>query len=64
VAQALVGRKIHRSFPAPLPWHQNGFALRVQGTSERHARRHEISDGEFPVKRFKARAKKICETRF
>jgi len=53
VAQALVGRNIHRSVPTRAAVAPNRFAPRDQEVSERRARQHEISDDVFPVKRFK-----------
>jgi hypothetical protein len=66
VAQALVGRNIHRSFSAHAAVAPKRLRSSDREASERHMRQHEISGDVLPVKRFKFAQRKFvqCDSDF
>jgi hypothetical protein len=64
VAQALVGRNIHRSFPARSAVAPKRLLFGIRKRASGNSRQREISDDEFSRQTIQVRAKKIREPRF
>src|SRR5262245_2005762 len=59
LAQALVGRNIHRSFPARTAVAPKRLLFGIRKRASGNSSQHEISDDVFPVKRFKFARRKF-----